>query len=356
MIAPDDNHGAGRNPAPIPVTVIGGFLGAGKTTLLNHVLSQDHGVRAAVLVNDFGAINIDAKLVVGMKDDTINLANGCICCTIRGDLVQACLDLLQRPERPEHLLIELSGASDPGPVLNTFLEPEFANVFTLNSALIVVDAELLPGLTGKMADLALTQLQAADIVALNKTDLVARDGLDRLKTRIGQLVPGARMLEVTHGRVPLDLIFEHAPHATGAGAANDHDHDCEAQGCGHDHSHTPGHALASMHWTSELPLSLPKLRATLEALPDAILRCKGILHIEEMPGYRYVLQMVGRRYTLDETGPWGNEISRSEIVLIGAERGFDEDGLQQQFESCIGAGDESQSPVLRLARKLNLAI
>jgi len=160
---------ASKETATIPVTLIGGFLGAGKTTLLNHVLSEDHGVRAAVLVNDFGAINIDAKLVVGVEGETVNLANGCVCCTIRDDLVGACLGLLRRPEPPEHVLIELSGVSDPVPVLNTFLETDLGTVFSLSSALVVVDAEQLPELRGEMADLARMQIPAADIVVLKRS-------------------------------------------------------------------------------------------------------------------------------------------------------------------------------------------
>jgi G3E family GTPase len=134
-----DNPEKGHKP--IPVTIIGGFLGAGKTSLLNHILSGTHGVRAAVLVNDFGAINIDAKLVVGVEGETISLANGCICCTIRDDLVGACLGLLKRPEKPEHLFIELSGVSDPVPVINTFMETELGALFSLSSTLVIVDGE-----------------------------------------------------------------------------------------------------------------------------------------------------------------------------------------------------------------------
>ena len=126
--------------ASIPVTIIGGFLGAGKTTLLNYILSENHGVRAAVLVNDFGAINIDAKLVVGVEGETVTLANGCVCCTIRDDLVGACLGLLQRDEPPEHLLIELSGVSDPVPVINTFTETDLGTIYSLSTDLSIVDA------------------------------------------------------------------------------------------------------------------------------------------------------------------------------------------------------------------------
>ena len=214
---------ASKERATIPVTLIGGFLGAGKTTLLNHVLSEDHGVRAAVLVNDFGAINIDAKLVVGVEGETVNLANGCVCCTIRDDLVGACLGLLRRPEPPEHVLIELSGVSDPVPVLNTFLETDLGTVFSLSSALAVVDAEQLPGLPGEMADLARVQIQAADIVVLNKVDLVSAGELADVKQKVHDLRPGSRILEVSHGQVPMELIFETGPSASatphGAGLA-----------------------------------------------------------------------------------------------------------------------------------------
>jgi G3E family GTPase len=338
-----DTASAGRKPASIPVTLIGGFLGAGKTTLLNHVLSGNHGVRAAVLVNDFGAINIDAKLVVGVEGETVSLANGCVCCTIRDDMVSACLGLLQRPEPPEHLIIEMSGVADPMPVLNTFLETDLGTIFTLSSYLAVVDAEQLPALQGEMAQLARGQILAADIVVLNKVDLVSAGDLAGVRQQVHTLVPGSRIIEVSQGQVPMELIFEAGARTSGTGLKDDAP-DSSA------HSH--GHPFSSWDWTDDLPLSLPRLRSALETLPDAVYRCKGILYLEELPGYRYVLQMVGKRYHLVETGTWGAEQPRSEIVLIGGRDGIDAETLQHTFDACVGTGDETQSPVLRLARKI----
>jgi G3E family GTPase len=258
----------------IPVTLIGGFLGAGKATLLNHVLSEEHGVRAAVLVNDFGAINIDAKLVVGVEGETVSLANGCVCCTIRDDLVGACLEMLRRPEPPEHLLIEMSGVSDPVPVLNTFLETELGAVFSLNSILAVVDAEQLLGLEGEMRNLARVQIQAADIVVLNKVDLVSPEDLAGVKKQVHETTPGSRIIEVTHGRIPLELVFS--------------DSDCFSQTRNREDSRDPGErshddVFSSWDFTSDRPLSLPKLRSALETLLDTVYRCKGIVYLEELP-------------------------------------------------------------------------
>ena len=330
-----------RGKPKIPVTLIAGFLGAGKTTLLNHILSGDHGVRAAVLVNDFGSINIDAKLIVGVEGDTVNLANGCVCCTIRDDLVGACIGLLQRPERPEHLFVELSGVSDPVPVLNTFLETQLAHAFSFNSLLSVVDAEQLPQLEGEMSRLARDQIGVADVVVLNKTDLVTADELARVKQLVQLVTPGSRIIEAVQSRIPLELVLE-------GGREDQQPRPKQDQHGEHAHDH----GFATWSWTSDRALSLPRLRSVLEQLPETVYRCKGVVQIEEMPLNRYVLQMVGKRHHLEESGRWGDEAPRSEIVLIGGRDGIEPNRLQSAFDACIGTGDESQSPVLRLVRKL----
>lgn len=327
---------------PVPVIIIGGFLGAGKTTLLNHILSENHGVRAGVLVNDFGAINIDAKLVVGVHGDAINLENGCVCCNIRDDLIGACMSLIQGENPPNILLIEASGVSEPAQIANSFVSPDIARVLPLNAIFTLVDTDQVLGLGGEMAHLAMAQIRAADLLVLNKVDLASRETITDVKQLVAKVAPGTRTIEAVNGQVPLGIILNsyHGDLTTGH-VHSDHHHV-------HDHADT----FDKWHWTCDKKLSLPKVQAVLHNLPETIYRAKGLFYIEELPVFKVLMQHVGTRFSLNETDRWGAETPRSEIVMIAERGGIDTDAMQRAFDGCVGTGSDENSPVLRLMKKI----
>lgn len=224
---------------PIPLTILTGFLGAGKTTLLNRILAAEHGLRIAVLVNDFGPINIDAQLIIGVEDAAISLANGCICCSIREDLVTTVLEVLQRPERPAYLIIEASGIADPWAIASTFVLSELRTHTQLDSIITVVDTEQVrqQALAEHTSELIHNQITAADIILLNKIDLVDASQRAEIVAWVRQLVPEARLLETVQADAPLALLLglnlgqalerltqPHATHTHADGEPCDHPH------------------------------------------------------------------------------------------------------------------------------------
>lgn len=343
----------------IPLTLLTGFLGAGKTTLLNRLLHADHGLKVAVLVNDFGAINIDTQLVVGVEGETISLANGCICCTIRDDLRQAALQLVARPDPPEYIIVETSGVSDPEAVAVTFLLPDLRAHIHLDSILTVVDTEQVLSLQGADALLAADQVAVADIVIANKTDLVTAETLRRVRAWVQEVSPRARLLEAVHGDVPLALLLgvgAFAPerlhqrarrdiHVHEQGAAQDHEPAPENDHA-HDHVHTD-HSLVYSTWSfvSAEPFSFRALREAVKTLPASIFRAKGVLYLADTPERRGVLHVVGRRVRLTLGELWGEQTPRSQVVVIGAVDSLDANHLNRRFEACLAKNVPARAPV-----------
>ncbi len=185
-----------------------GFLGAGKTTLLNRILTGDHGLRIAVLVNDFGSINIDADLVVGLESDgdVISLANGCVCCNVRDDLVTAVTQVMERPEQPEYIMLEASGVAEPSSIALTFMDDDLRDRIRLDSIMCVIDAEQVFAVP-ELMELKLRQVAFADMLILNKVDLVAREQIEQIKAWLDDRFHRYRFVEAANGNVPLEILL-----------------------------------------------------------------------------------------------------------------------------------------------------
>lgn len=266
---------------PVPILLVTGFLGAGKTTLVNHILQQADGRRIAAVVNDFGAINIDAELIAGAEDGVVSLANGCICCSLEGDLLRTLANLLRRTPRPEAIVIETSGIADPEDIIRNLMDPVIWREAPLETVLCVADAASPEADLGD--PLLLSQLRAADLVALSKGDLVDKPIFEARRRALSQINRRAALVEVTGGDIPLDLVFPEV-------------------GTPRQRTTRPKRPsidrFESFNWTSEEPISLAGFQQAIGRLAPRLIRAKGLLDTVEKPDCRYLFQLAGGRATL----------------------------------------------------------
>ena len=305
---------------PVPVLLVTGFLGAGKTTVVNHLLAHAEGRRIAAVVNDFGAINIDAELIAGASEGVISLANGCICCSLEGDLLRTLAALLRRDPRPELIVIETSGVADPADIVRNLMDPVIWRAAPLETVLCVFDASQAAALDDPLQR---AQLRAADMIALSKLDLADDAMREHVCAAIAGINPRATRVEAVRGEVPLELLSPAdpaaAPRRRETGRAGPR-----------------AERFESASWTSERPLVLSRLQAAIGRLAPRLARAKGFIETVEQPGRPLLLQFAGGRAILAPVEPPVSAGPPVRIVFIAEIGALSAAEIRAAMEGCVG--------------------
>ncbi len=306
---------------PTPILLITGYLGAGKTTLINRLLSEPQGRRLAAVVNDFGTINIDAALLANVSDDVISLKNGCVCCSLLGDLLQTLSTILRRDPAPDGIVIETSGLSNPAEIVRTLLDPIIWKEAALETVICVTDARSLVDQPG-LADEALwqSQLAAADFVALSKTDLLTEAERTGIRATIRRRKADHLIHDMIDGRLSPELLFAaclgRSPKAVGMSRVS-----------------TP-HSFDAVSWTSDVPLVMAKFQAVIGEHASVLVRAKGFVTFAERPSDPMLFQLVGSRATISRAPAGASKMQAAQLVFIAKSGTLDEAGLAASLAQC----------------------